>query len=500
MITSRNIGGVIIGAVLILIGILSLISRVFVNLNIGQLWPLFLIAFGIAFFIIMAGGDKTRGDLAVPGSIFVVLGLILFLMNIIGNWEAWSYSWALIICAVGAGIWINGYWSGQPDLRKRGLDTFRAGLILFIVFGVIMEFIFAAIGQSRWGNTVVWAILLGLVGLYLLASRLLKINKPGSERIDLFWPVLMIGVGAVASFAILGWLPSGNLGMMVNLWPLLLIAAGVGLIFRNRAAWVGFILGLLVVAAIFVVGFAGSQIGLSPEANWFSDFGNLQFGDGPRQVVVGSGKRVTEAREINDVDRVELSINAVMEIQQGSEEKLTVTGDDNILPLLLTSVTGGELAIRYKPQINVRNSTPLKILLTVKDLRELRLSSSGNVEVPSLKTSDFELILSSSCDINIQEIQADEIKTQISSSGDVTIQGKANVLDLEVSSSGSFQAANLQVQKAAVKISSSGDVTLWVVDELIARISSSGDISYYGSPVVRETLTSSGKLIAKGDK
>ena len=322
-------------------------------------------------------------------------------------------------------------------------------------------------------------------------------RKPGSEHIDLFWPTLMIGVGVFASLSNLGWLPPGNVGRLLNLWPLLLIAAGIGLIFRNQSAWVGLILGLLVVAVIFVVGFAGAQLGLNSEPGWFSDIGGIQLGSGTGQTIIGSGTKLTENRQIKDVERVELAINANLEIQQGSES-LTVTGDDNILPLLLTNVSGGKLTIRYQPQVNVLENPPLKILLTLKDLSELRLSSSGTVKVGSITTGDFNLILTSSCDVDILYVQADKITTRISSSGDATIQGDADTLDLDISSSGSFQAGNLRVKKADVNLTSSGDATLWVVDNLAARISSSGNIAYFGSPAIRQTLTSSGRPGAQG--
>lgn len=497
---NRNLAGAIIGVVLILIGVLSIFGENFSFVDMDMLWPLFMVGIGAAFFIIMVLGDKTRGGLAVPGSILVTIGVILYFMNATNRWEAWSYCWALVVCAVGVGVWINGYWSDQLELRKRGLDTLRSGLILFLIFGVIMEFIFSATGDSRWGSPLFWAILLALVGLYLLVTHLLQVGKSGSERIDLFWPTLMIGVGVFASLSYMQWLPSGNVGRLISLWPLLLIVAGVGLIFRDRSPWIGLILGLLTVAVIFVVGFAGAQLGLKSNVDWFPNIGVIQFGDESRQMIIGSGNQVTEDRQIQGVQRVELAIDADLEIRQGPVETLTVTGDDNILSVLLTNVSGEKLTIRYQPRINVRNRTPLKILLTVKDMRELRLSSSGSVKVLSLTTGDFDLVLSSSCNVNVQSIQADQITTHISSSGDVVIQGNADELNLDISSSGLFQAENLQVQNADVNLTSSGDATLWVVKNLAAHISSSGNIAYYGSPIIRQTLTSSGKLLPKGDR
>ena len=497
---NRNITGVIIGVVLVLIGIFSLFGRYFVFLNMDNFWPLIVVAVGAAFFVVMLLGDKSRGGLAVPGSILVTIGLILFVMNLTDTWEAWSYCWALIVCASGAGTWINGSWSDRPELKQRGFGTLRTGLILFIIFGVIMEFIFSLSGESRWGSLLLWSVLLSLVGVYLLVTRILKIGKPGSERVDLFWPLLMVGAGLAGIFAQLNWMTVDNIGRMVNLWPVLLIVAGVGLIFRTRSPWVGAALGLIVVAGVFVVGFAGAQLGLASGANWFSFVGPIQFGDGGRETITGSGNQITETRTVSGVSRVELMIDANLEIQQGTQESLLVTGDDNILPVLQTNVVGGKLNIRYQPQVNVRGFNRPKLVLTVKNLSELRLSSSGTVTVGQLTTGNFNLDLTSSCNVNIQGIQADKITTNISSSGDITIQGAANSLVLRVTSSGNFQAGNLKLLNANVILTSSGEVTLWVVESLNVNISSSGNIAYYGSPTIRQQITSSGQLISKGDK
>lgn len=495
---NRNVTAIIIGSVLLVIGVLSLIGNFFHFLDMDNLWPLIIIGVGAAFFVAVALGDKSRSGLAVPGSILVMVGLILFIMNLTNSWEAWAYCWALIICASGAGVWISGTRSERPELAKQGLDTLRTGLILFLIFAVVMEFIFTATGVHRQVNPIAWAILLCLVGLYLVVTRLLGLGKPGAERIDLFWPILMIGVGVIAIFWQLKVIPVDNLVRLLNLWPLLLIVAGAGILLRSRSPWPGAVLGLLIVAGILVVGFAGAQLGLSAQPAWFSDFGNIEFGDG--QQVSGSGTLITEDRPVSGVSRVELAIPADLVIQQGTADALTVTGDDNVLPLLTTVVSGDKLTIRYKPQVNVHTFQRPQISLTVKDLREVRVSSSGNMKVGSITTSDFKIGLSSSGDINIQGLQAENITAELSSSGDIVIQGSANVLNLNISSSGSFQAGDLKVQKADIHVSSSGDVTVWVVEDLRAAISSSGDISYYGKPVVQKSLSSSGNLIPRGDK
>jgi hypothetical protein len=497
--TNKNLTAIIIGVVLVLIGIFSLIGNIFDFLDMDHLWPLILVGIGAAFFVAVALGDKSRAGLAVPGSILVGLGLLMYFMNLTDSWEAWSYCWALIMVFSGAGVWISGLRSERPDLKKSGIETMRGGLILFLIFAVIMEFIFSITGLHRQVNILAWAVLLAVLGLILLVARLLRLGKPEGAKADLFWPILLIGAGVTAALYQMGSIPASNLWKLLNLWPLLLIVAGVGILSRNHL-WVGALLGLLVVGGILFVGFNGAQLSLPAQPAWISDFGDLQFGDEERERVTGSGNLITEDRPLSGVSRVDLAIPATLAIIQGTSEGLTVTGDDNVLPLLTTAVNSGKLTIRYKPGYEVRTVQVPQITLTVKDLAELRVSSTGTVTVSSLRTGEFELRLTSSGSITIDELQADELTVLISSSGDIFVQGSATDLELDGSSSGSFEAGDLQVQSADVELTSSGDATLWVARDLRARLSSSGNVYYYGTPDVTENLTSSGKVISKGDK
>jgi len=310
----------------------------------------------------------------------------------------------------------------------------------------------------------------------------------------------MVGGGVLAILAYFELLPVQDLWVLVNLWPVLLIIAGLGLLFRHASHWVGAFLGVVVVAVMFAAVYIGPQIGLSSQPAWISDIGSIQFGDFTGESITGSGNVITENRSVSNFDRVEFSIPGNLSIQQGSSESLSITADDNILPLLLTNVSGGKLTIRYKSGYNVRTTRPLEFTLMVKDLKEISVSSSGSVSVQSLDTGNLSLTLSSSGSIKINELQANNITARISSSGDISLQGNADQLNLRISSSGKFQAADLQINGADVGISSSGDATLWVMENLKVNISSSGDVYYYGSPSVSQTITSSGKVISQGAK
>ena len=73
----NNVGPLIGGAILIGIGLLSLIARLVPGLDMGNLWPLFIITLGALFFLAMFAMGKSGAGLAVPGTIISGIGLIL---------------------------------------------------------------------------------------------------------------------------------------------------------------------------------------------------------------------------------------------------------------------------------------------------------------------------------------------------------------------------------------------------------------------------------------
>jgi hypothetical protein len=160
-----NVGALIGGALLIGFGLLSLVERVFTNVDWGALWPFFIIGFGGLFFIAMFTTGKNGAPLAVPGTIVGGIGLVLLFQTLSNHWESMSYFWTLIILFVGLGIYIMGWYGEEPGQRSAGLRLMKIGFILFVIFGTFFEMIFSSF------NNMVFPVLLILVGAYLVLTR-----------------------------------------------------------------------------------------------------------------------------------------------------------------------------------------------------------------------------------------------------------------------------------------------------------------------------------------
>jgi len=158
-----------IGIVLVVVGILFLVGR---SVDLGAaLWPLFVMGPGLALLAWAFLGGKEATGLAVPGSIVTMVGLILFTQNVTGRFETWAYAWGLIVAAVGVGTWLWGTLAEREKEVQDGIRTFTIGLALFAGFGVFFEFVVGLGGRPGWFGSWVVPLLLIVAGVALLWRR-----------------------------------------------------------------------------------------------------------------------------------------------------------------------------------------------------------------------------------------------------------------------------------------------------------------------------------------
>ena len=173
----KNRSSIIGGLILIFVGGLFLLLQIFPGLaeqfNPTLIWPLIIVAVG-AFFLLAA--VLGAPPLAVPGAIITGIGSLLYYQNLSGDWDSWSFVWALIPGFVGLGLILMGLLDRENRKAIRsGLWLVVISLGLFVVFaGFLSELSFLA---------ELWPLLLIVVGIWILwrnrSGRGSKNNTPG---------------------------------------------------------------------------------------------------------------------------------------------------------------------------------------------------------------------------------------------------------------------------------------------------------------------------------
>lgn len=141
-------------------------------------WPIWVIAPGVIF--ILAGLVSGVTELMIPGSIISGTGLILYYQNATGDWQSWSYVWALFIVFVGIGVFLSHLFKGQVGKAfEEGIPPMMTGIVMFLIFGSIFR---AAFGQSPLLGDY-WPLLLVGVGLWLLIRPMFRKKKKSVEYV-----------------------------------------------------------------------------------------------------------------------------------------------------------------------------------------------------------------------------------------------------------------------------------------------------------------------------
>jgi hypothetical protein len=169
----------VVGLLLVIFGGLYLAAQFIPDLsnilNLQLDWPLYVIGAGLLFFVLAALAGAP--GLAVPGSIIIGIGGILYYQNLTNDFGSWAYAWTLIPGFVGIGIFFTSLFEGSflHGLREAGRLIFFS-LVMFAIFGAFLG------GPAILGQY--WPALLVLAGLWLVVRGMTRPRGPRVEVIN----------------------------------------------------------------------------------------------------------------------------------------------------------------------------------------------------------------------------------------------------------------------------------------------------------------------------
>jgi hypothetical protein len=134
-----------------------------------------LLVVGIGVLLLVLGLILGAPGLAVPAAIVAGIGGILYYQDLTNNSSSWSYMWTLIIGFVGIGVLLQGLLGENTrENLRHGLNLMVVSAVLFLVFSAFLG------GWNILGNFGP-AILLILLGLWVLGSGLFR-SMRGRDR------------------------------------------------------------------------------------------------------------------------------------------------------------------------------------------------------------------------------------------------------------------------------------------------------------------------------
>jgi len=216
------------------------------------------------------------------------------------------------------------------------------------------------------------------------------------------------------------------------------------------------------------------------------------------ETVEGSGNPATEDRSVGAVNEVVLSGVGNLTVIPGDVPSLSVTADDNILPLIETETSGRKLTISTKSWYSLRPKSPINYTLTVPRLEKLSVSGSGNVKAERLTGDNIAIKLSGAGNAVLREVTCKTLALTLSGAGNATMSGTADRVTARISGAGDIDAAGLKVGTADVQVSGAGNASVWATDELKVRVSGAGGVKYKGTPRIDQKVSGAGSIKPMG--
>ncbi|SCA59094.1 hypothetical protein AB751O23_DD_00020 [Chlamydiales bacterium SCGC AB-751-O23] len=201
----------------------------------------------------------------------------------------------------------------------------------------------------------------------------------------------------------------------------------------------------------------------------------------------GSGKILSETRDLTTVDRVSINDNFEVEVILNSKTpsnletqnkklpSLTVTADDNLMPLITTEIQGQTLFIQFNNESDKDPLLPFSFKSTV-------ISSNKNPKITLFLDSLKEVSLSGSSKIEVKNLSEKELLLRAHGSSTSKISGNVDLLELKLSGSSELDAKELVCNEINFKVSGSTKSSIQVKNVLAGKASGAAKVNYYGKP------------------
>jgi hypothetical protein len=176
--------------------------------------------------------------------------------------------------------------------------------------------------------------------------------------------------------------------------------------------------------------------------------------------VRGNGKVKKEKRNLTEFTQIDASGAFTIKIHVGENPSLVLRAEENLLPLIKTSVIDDILVIDTKKNLSPRKEIIIEI--TTTDLTNVECSGANDIYVENIDTDDFVL--------------------DLSGAGNIELLGFADKFRAEISGAGSLNAKQLKASRVYISVSGAASAKVFAKEFIDASVSGVGSIDYYGNP------------------
>lgn len=211
--------------------------------------------------------------------------------------------------------------------------------------------------------------------------------------------------------------------------------------------------------------------------------------------VKGNGIVAKETRQESGFDRVKVRGSMDLVFQQSDHFEIVLEAEENILPYIRTRVSGGELVVDFRENINISTHEHTVVYVKAPSFTELRTAGSGNIKGEDKINNNGTIRFVTSGSGNISaDVNCPAVLAKIEGSGNIEIRGETRDQEINIAGSGDVDNADLRTENTKIKIAGSGSADVHASVKLDISIAGNGDVTYRGNPTITQKIMGSGDV------
>jgi hypothetical protein len=218
----------------------------------------------------------------------------------------------------------------------------------------------------------------------------------------------------------------------------------------------------------------------------------------------------SEARTV-DARAVKVVLDGVIDLQlrQGANAALTISGDKRYLPKVVVTQRGDTLRIGTDLRGIQMNRPNLRAELTLPNLAELVSAGVGSAEVQGFSGErlrvaldgagavklnaqyrNLDAHLNGAGSMTVNAGNAENVDLNLRGAGQMVVSGQSRSLQAHLGGVGSLDAQQLQSDSVNVDLTGLGGATVYAKSAANLRLSGLGSATVYGKPANRKSTSS----------
>ncbi len=172
----------------------------------------------------------------------------------------------------------------------------------------------------------------------------------------------------------------------------------------------------------------------------------------------GNGDLISETRDVEEFQKIDVSGNYEVEITVGEETSLKIIAESNLMKYIKTKVKKNTLFISSRE--NLRPREDLKLIVSVSNLTAIECSGVNEILAEGINSEEFYI--------------------DLSGAGSIDISGQAGLLRIDVSGAADLMAKDFLTEDITIDVSGAANAEVYASNSCDAEVSGAGYIELYG--------------------